>query len=66
MRPLYLIPASAVAMRTPSTAGILGYFLGASGEMVADMEASGGFLEIGAGLPDTAAPRKAFRAYQTS
>ena len=32
VRPLYLIPASAVAMRTPSSAGIAGTSLGASGE----------------------------------
>ncbi|WP_245490380.1 caspase family protein [Mesorhizobium sp. M7A.F.Ca.US.011.01.1.1] len=29
-------------MRTPSISGILGYFFGASGEIVVDMEASGG------------------------
>ena len=38
----YFIPASAVAMRTPSIAGIFGYFFGASGEIVADMGTSGG------------------------
>src|SRR6185312_16687361 len=37
VRFLYLMPASAVAMRTPSTDGILGYFLGARGEIVSDM-----------------------------
>ena len=37
VRPLYLMPASAVAMRTPSITGILGYFFGASGEIVVDM-----------------------------
>src|SRR5882672_5387878 len=37
VRFLYFIPASAVAMRTPSMTGILGYFFGASGEIVADM-----------------------------
>ena len=42
VRSLYLMPASAVAMRTPSIAGISGYFFGASGEIVADMEASDG------------------------
>ena len=42
VRFLYFIPASAVAMRTPSMAGILGYFFGASGEIVVDMGTSGG------------------------
>jgi hypothetical protein len=31
------MPASAVAIRTPSMTGIFGYFFGASGEMAADM-----------------------------
>jgi hypothetical protein len=40
-------------------AGILGYFFGASGEIVADMETSGGGKTLGkAGLPDTTAWRK--------
>src|SRR5690606_33281349 len=33
----YLMPASAVAIRTPSTAGMRGYFFGASGEICADI-----------------------------
>ena len=37
VRPLYLMPASAVAIRTPSIAGIFGWDLGASGETMADM-----------------------------
>jgi hypothetical protein len=36
------MPASAVAMRAPSIAGIFGYFLGASGEMAVDMGVSVG------------------------
>ena len=37
VRFLYLIPASAVRMRTPSSAGSVTYFCGARGETVADM-----------------------------
>src|SRR4051794_27015979 len=47
VRPLYFIPASAVAMRTPSMAGIFGYFFGASGEIVVDMQTSGGKIARG-------------------
>jgi hypothetical protein len=42
VRFFYFIPASAVAMRAPSISGIVGYFFGASGEIVADMKTSGG------------------------
>src|SRR5690606_20046161 len=37
VRPLYLMPAWAVAIRTPSIGGILGCFLGASGEIASEM-----------------------------
>src|SRR5690606_9201183 len=46
VRPLYLIPACAVAMRTPSMAGILGCFFGARGEIASDMAAGSGEASV--------------------
>jgi hypothetical protein len=53
------MPASAVAMRTPSMTGIFGYFFGASGEIVADIGTpERQEHERKAGLPDSARRRK--------
>src|SRR5690606_27487487 len=60
VRFLYLMPASAVAMRTPSISGIFGYFFGASGEIVADIWASVGGARERLRLPDSAGVRKTF------
>src|SRR5690606_19025461 len=44
VRPLYRMPASAVAMRTPAIAGMSGTSVGARGETVVDMGLPGGGL----------------------
>ncbi len=62
VRFLYLMPAWAVAMRTPSIAGMRGCFFGASGETVSDM----GPLRNGADCAGPVCQRPAPRARRIS